>query len=105
MLFPRLLAPNKLIPVDKSYFRRWRHRHATGRYAFAPSVKLPVKIIVFRNDDLAFVELEMKAAGFVEFGTDLQNPDFAKLAEPPGCSDSARKDHKTFDRCRKSSEA
>jgi pyruvate dehydrogenase (quinone) len=30
------------------------------------------------------VELEMKAAGFVDFGTDLQNPDFAKLAEAAG---------------------
>src|SRR6476619_5972996 len=41
-------------------------------------LQLPVKIIVFRNDGLAFVELEMKAVGFVEFGTDLKNPDFAK---------------------------
>jgi pyruvate dehydrogenase (quinone) len=47
-------------------------------------LQLPVKIIVFRNDALGFVELEMKAAGFVEFGTDLQNPDFAKLAEAAG---------------------
>jgi pyruvate dehydrogenase (quinone) len=47
-------------------------------------LQLPVKIVVFRNDDLAFVELEMKAAGFVDFGTDLQNPDFAKLAEAAG---------------------
>jgi pyruvate dehydrogenase (quinone) len=47
-------------------------------------LQLPVKIIVFRNDGLAFVELEMKAVGFVEFGTDLQNPDFAKLAEAAG---------------------
>jgi pyruvate dehydrogenase (quinone) len=47
-------------------------------------LKLPVKIIVFRNEGLAFVELEMKAVGFVEFGTDLQNPDFAKLAEAAG---------------------
>jgi pyruvate dehydrogenase (quinone) len=47
-------------------------------------LQLPVKIIVFRNDGLGFVELEMKAAGFVEFGTDLQNPDFAKLAEAAG---------------------
>src|SRR5947208_10969199 len=47
-------------------------------------LQLPVKIIVFRNDALAFVELEMKAVGFVEFGTDLQNPDFAKLAEAAG---------------------
>jgi pyruvate dehydrogenase (quinone) len=47
-------------------------------------LQLPVKIIVFRNDDLAFVELEMKAAGFVDFGTDLKNPDFAKLADATG---------------------
>jgi pyruvate dehydrogenase (quinone) len=45
---------------------------------------LPVKIIVFKNDALAFVELEMKAAGLVEFGTDLQNPNFAKMAEAAG---------------------
>src|SRR6202035_4021062 len=45
---------------------------------------LPVKVIVFKNDALGFVELEMKAAGIVEFGTDLQNPNFAKLAEAAG---------------------
>ena len=45
---------------------------------------LPVKIVVFRNNALDFVELEMKAAGFVDFGTDLQNPNFAKLAEATG---------------------
>src|ERR1700723_611445 len=44
----------------------------------------PVKLIVFRNDSLAFVELEMKAAGLVDFGTNLENPDFAKLAEAAG---------------------
>ena len=47
-------------------------------------LEAPVKIIVFRNDSLAFVELEMKAAGIVDFGTDLTNPDFAKLAEAAG---------------------
>src|SRR4029077_3119078 len=47
-------------------------------------LRLPVKIIVFRNDGLAFVELEMMAAGFVDFGTDLENPNFAKLAEAAG---------------------
>jgi pyruvate dehydrogenase (quinone) len=47
-------------------------------------LRAPVKIIVFKNDSLAFVELEMKAAGIVDFGTDLQNPDFAKLAEAAG---------------------
>jgi pyruvate dehydrogenase (quinone) len=47
-------------------------------------LQAPVKIVVFKNDSLAFVELEMKAAGIVDFGTDLQNPNFAKLAEAAG---------------------
>jgi len=46
--------------------------------------KLPVKVIVFKNNSLAFVELEMKAAGILEYGTDLRNPDFAKIAEGAG---------------------
>ena len=46
--------------------------------------QLPVKVVVFRNDALAFVELEMKAAGILSFGTDLQNPSFAKIAEGAG---------------------
>jgi len=46
--------------------------------------ELPVKLIVFRNDSLAFVELEMKAAGILDFGTDLLNPDFTKIAEGAG---------------------
>src|ERR1700726_1405040 len=37
-------------------------------------LETPVKIIVFKNDSLAFVELEMKAAGILDFGTDLRNP-------------------------------
>jgi len=47
-------------------------------------LELPIKVIVFRNDALAFVELEMKAAGFLDFATDLRNPDFAKMAEAAG---------------------
>jgi len=47
-------------------------------------LKLPVKIIVFNNGALAFVELEMKAAGLVEHGTALDNPDFARMAEAIG---------------------
>jgi pyruvate dehydrogenase (quinone) len=45
---------------------------------------LPVKLIVFNNSSLAFVELEMKAAGILDFGTDLHNPNFAKMAEATG---------------------
>jgi pyruvate dehydrogenase (quinone) len=47
-------------------------------------LKLPVKVVIFQNNALGFVELEMKAAGIVDFGTDLQNPDFAKIAEAAG---------------------
>jgi pyruvate dehydrogenase (quinone) len=45
---------------------------------------LPVKIVVFSNGALSFVELEMKADGIVTFGTDLDNPDFAELARAAG---------------------
>ncbi|MCA4723175.1 ubiquinone-dependent pyruvate dehydrogenase [Mycolicibacterium fortuitum] len=46
--------------------------------------RLPVKVIVFNNSSLNFVELEMKAAGIVTFGTDLVNPDFAAVAQSMG---------------------
>jgi pyruvate dehydrogenase (quinone) len=47
-------------------------------------LKAPVKVVVYQNDALSFVELEMKAVGIVSFGTDLVNPDFAKLADASG---------------------
>ena len=47
-------------------------------------VNLPVKVVVFANNTLGFVELEMKASGFVDFGCSLDNPDFARLAESAG---------------------
>ena len=46
--------------------------------------RLPVKVIVFNNSSLNFVELEMKAAGIVNFGTDLVNPNFADVAAAMG---------------------
>jgi pyruvate dehydrogenase (quinone) len=46
---------------------------------------LPVKVVVFRNDSLGFVELEMKAGGFLDFATHLHNTSFAKIAEGAGC--------------------
>jgi pyruvate dehydrogenase (quinone) len=46
--------------------------------------RLPVKVIVFNNSSLNFVELEMKAAGIVNFGTDLHNPNFADVANAMG---------------------
>ncbi|MBM6621314.1 ubiquinone-dependent pyruvate dehydrogenase [Micrococcaceae bacterium RIT802] len=46
--------------------------------------KLPVKMVVFNNSSLNFVELEMKAAGFVTYGTGLDNPNFADVANAIG---------------------
>lgn len=46
--------------------------------------RLPVKVVVFNNSSLAFVEMEMKAAGIVNYGTDLDNPDFAAVARAIG---------------------
>jgi pyruvate dehydrogenase (quinone) len=45
---------------------------------------LPVKVVVFNNGALSFVELEMKAAGIVTFATDLDNPSFAEVARAIG---------------------
>jgi pyruvate dehydrogenase (quinone) len=47
-------------------------------------LKIPVKIVVFNNSSLSFVELEMKAGGFLENGTTLVNPHFADLAKSAG---------------------
>jgi pyruvate dehydrogenase (quinone) len=43
-------------------------------------LKLPVKVIIFNNGTLGFVELEQKAAGYLDFGVELDNPDFAAMA-------------------------
>lgn len=45
---------------------------------------IPVKVVVFNNGVLGFVALEMKAAGFVNTGVDLDNPDFAAVARAVG---------------------
>jgi pyruvate dehydrogenase (quinone) len=46
--------------------------------------RLPVKVVVLNNGALSFVELEMKADGIVNYGTDLDNPDFAGIARAVG---------------------
>jgi pyruvate dehydrogenase (quinone) len=47
-------------------------------------LKTRVKIVVFNNSKLSFVELEMKAGGVLENGTTLVNPRFADLARTAG---------------------
>jgi pyruvate dehydrogenase (quinone) len=47
-------------------------------------LKLPVKIVVFNNGKLGFVELEQMSTGFLTTGTELVNPNFAAMAEAVG---------------------
>jgi pyruvate dehydrogenase (quinone) len=46
--------------------------------------QLPIKVIILNNGVLGFVQLEMFAIGFMNYGVDLKNPNFAKLAEAVG---------------------
>jgi pyruvate dehydrogenase (quinone) len=45
---------------------------------------LPVKILVFANNALAFVEMEQRIEGLLDAFTGLENPDFAQLANSCG---------------------
>jgi pyruvate dehydrogenase (quinone) len=55
-----------------------------GDFISLKQLKLPIKVVVFNNSSLSFVELEMKAAGFLSHATDLAETDFSKLAEAVG---------------------
>ncbi|GJE58848.1 ubiquinone-dependent pyruvate dehydrogenase [Methylobacterium trifolii] len=46
--------------------------------------RLPLKVVVFNNGTLGFVEMEMKAAGYLETGVALDNPDFAAMSRAAG---------------------
>ncbi|MGB4487961.1 MULTISPECIES: ubiquinone-dependent pyruvate dehydrogenase [unclassified Pseudomonas] len=55
-----------------------------GDFISLAQLKLPVKVIVFDNASLGFVAMEMKAAGYLEAGTELKNPDFAAMSNAMG---------------------
>ncbi|WP_158807542.1 ubiquinone-dependent pyruvate dehydrogenase [Beijerinckia sp. L45] len=55
-----------------------------GDFITLTQQKLPVKVVVFNNGTLGFVEMEMKAAGYLETGVSLDNPDFAAMANAMG---------------------
>jgi pyruvate dehydrogenase (quinone) len=55
-----------------------------GDLLTAVQEQIPIKVVVYDNGTLGFVELEMKVEGLLNAYTDLQNPDFAKLAEVIG---------------------
>jgi pyruvate dehydrogenase (quinone) len=55
-----------------------------GDFLSLKQLGLPVKIIVLNNGTLGFVELEMKAGGFLDAGVNLDNPNFAAMADAVG---------------------
>jgi pyruvate dehydrogenase (quinone) len=55
-----------------------------GDFLSLTQLRLPVKIVVFNNGKLGFVELEQMSTGFLTTGTDLKNPNFAAMAEATG---------------------
>jgi pyruvate dehydrogenase (quinone) len=55
-----------------------------GDFISLTQLKLPVKVVVFNNGTLGFVELEQKSTGFLDFGVDFENPNFAAMAKAMG---------------------
>ncbi len=55
-----------------------------GDFLSMAQLGLPVKVIVFNNGALGFIELEQKSSGFIDNGTELKNPNFAAMAEAVG---------------------
>jgi len=55
-----------------------------GDFLSLMQLGLPVKVVVFNNGALGFIELEQKSTGFLPFGTNFKNPNFAAMAEAVG---------------------
>ncbi|SDT45584.1 ubiquinone-dependent pyruvate dehydrogenase [Bradyrhizobium canariense] len=55
-----------------------------GDFISLTQLGLPIKVVVLNNGTLGFVEMEMKANGFLDTGCDLKNPNFAAMAEAMG---------------------
>jgi pyruvate dehydrogenase (quinone) len=55
-----------------------------GDLLTAVQEKLPIKIAVYNNGKLGFIDIEQKAAGLVPTFTDLLNPDFGEVAKAMG---------------------
>ncbi|ENA28450.1 MULTISPECIES: ubiquinone-dependent pyruvate dehydrogenase [Pseudomonas] len=55
-----------------------------GDFISLAQLGLPVKVVVYDNATLGFVAMEMKASGYLDTGTQLQNPDFAAMANAMG---------------------
>jgi pyruvate dehydrogenase (quinone) len=55
-----------------------------GDFISLVQLGLPIKVVVFNNGSLSFIELEQRATGFLSTGTELKNPNFAAMAEAIG---------------------
>ncbi len=55
-----------------------------GDLLTAVQEEIPIKVVVFNNGTLGFVEMEMKVEGLLDTWTKLKNPDFALLARVVG---------------------
>ena len=55
-----------------------------GDFLSLGQLGLPVKVVVFNNSALGFIELEQKSTGILDFGTEFKNPNFAAMAESVG---------------------
>ena len=55
-----------------------------GDLITAMQEKIAIKIAVFNNGSLGFVELEQKVEGLLDAYTNLENPDFARVAQAIG---------------------
>jgi pyruvate dehydrogenase (quinone) len=55
-----------------------------GDFLSLSQLGFPVKVVVFNNGALGFIELEQKSTGILDFGTGLKNPNFAAMAEAAG---------------------
>ncbi|KTT70445.1 ubiquinone-dependent pyruvate dehydrogenase [Sphingomonas endophytica] len=55
-----------------------------GDMLTAVQMGLPIKVVVFNNSTLGFVEMEQKAAGYIDTNVSLKNPDFAAIAREMG---------------------
>jgi pyruvate dehydrogenase (quinone) len=55
-----------------------------GDFLSLVQLGLPMKVVVFNNGALGFIELEQKSTGFLPFGTEFKNPNFAAMAEAVG---------------------
>ena len=67
-----------------------------GEFVTLLQTRLPVKIVVLNNGTLGFVEMEMKASGFLDTNVDLTNPNFAEMARQWASKAFASKRRKTF---------